>query len=123
MKLRFGISNGTLQVARDFVMLISLHFVQIKNLPASFRQLFDGPAQSDTVDGSGEIWVGLAHIPFEGWRVGGDGLIQRKNGRRFAPAQLHEHSVHCNPVEPGGKGGIAAERVNVAKYLQESFLG
>ena len=51
------------------------------------------------------------------------GSSSESKRRSLTAAQLHQHSVHRNPVEPGGECRIAAERADAAKYLQESFLG
>jgi len=111
-----------LQLARDFVMLDPLHFVQIKNLPAALGKFLDGAMQGKPIDSSGEIQISCANIAFQRWRLGRNWLVQGEQRRRFAAPQLHEHRVHCNPVEPSRKGRIAAKRIDIAKHLQESFL-
>lgn len=51
------------------MVLESLNFVQIKNLTASFRKLFDGAAQCKSVDCSREVQVGCANIAPERRRL------------------------------------------------------
>ena len=43
------------------------------------------------------------------------------SGRPFL-AQMHEHHVYRQPVQPGGKRRLAAEGRNLAIELQERFL-
>ena len=40
----------------------------------------------------------------------------------FLFAKAHEDDVRSETVQPGGKGGFAAERVNLAEELEEGFL-
>ena len=44
MKLRFRISDRASELARDFVMLKSLNFVEIKDLTAALGKFLDGAA-------------------------------------------------------------------------------
>jgi len=37
-------------------------------------------------------------------------------------AEAHEDYVRGEAVQPGGEGGLAAERVNLAEELEEGFL-
>src|SRR5580700_2713467 len=103
-------------------MLESLYFVQIKNLAASFGQLFDRTTQRDPIDCSGEIEVGDANVSFQGGGLCRHGLIERQYRGRLAASQLHEHSVDRNTVQPSGEGRVSAERMEIAKHLQKSFL-
>jgi hypothetical protein len=41
---------------------------------------------------------------------------------RLALAKAHQDCVDCNPVEPGRKGGVAAERVQATENLNEGIL-
>src|SRR5712672_3928822 len=104
-------------------MLITFNFVQSENFSAAFRELLHGATQRNSVDSAKEAWIRFPHVPTQRWRVRRNGLVKRQDWGRFAAAQLHQHSVHRHPVQPGRKGRVAAERTHAAEYLQKSFLG
>src|ERR1700723_85659 len=122
VKLRFRVPDGTSQLAGEFVMLISLYFVQVKNLAASRRKLLNGTAQRNSVNHSGKTGIGFANITLERGRLIRYGLVEGKHRRRLTAPQLHEDGVHRDAVEPSRKSRIPAERIDIAKDLQKSFL-
>src|SRR5208283_5504398 len=104
------------------MMLVAFHFMKIENLPASFRELFHGPAQRDAIDGSMKTGVDATNIALERRRVCRDWLIQGEDGRFLAAPQLHQNCVHRNPVKPGRKSRVTPKRIDGAKHLQKGFL-
>src|SRR5580700_9309892 len=91
VQLRFRVPNGTLQLPGDFVMLISLYFVQVKNLAASRRKLLNSTAQRNSVNCSGETGIGFADIALERGRLIRYGLVEGKHRGRLTAPQLHEN--------------------------------
>ncbi len=51
-----------------------------------------------------------------------NGSSSESTGDDLRLPQLHQHGVHRDPLEPSGKGGVAAERLDIAKHLEEGFL-
>src|SRR5215471_1280763 len=50
VELRLGISYRAVEQFRNFLVLVSFHFVQQENSTVAVRELFDRPRQSDTID-------------------------------------------------------------------------
>src|ERR1700731_3403545 len=62
--------------------------------------------------------VPLRRILFRGI----DGLFQRDEVEAFF-AEVHEHEVDCEAMEPSREGRLAAEAADLAEEVEEGLLG
>src|ERR1700737_1187644 len=100
-------------------MFITLYIVQNKDHPVAGRQGGDSALQRDAVDRPGEMEVAAAEVTLGGVLVGGvDGLLKRDQLQALL-AELHQHEVDGEAVQPGGECGLTAEAADLAKEVQE----
>src|SRR5579859_573231 len=122
VQLRFAVSDGASQHSRNLVMFIALNVVENKNHAVAGRQVADGPLEHHAVNRAGERQIEAAKLfgsaLLEAWLKR---FLKRDLGQRFF-AQVHKYCVHREAMQPGGKGGLAAEESDLAIELQESFL-
>ncbi len=124
VELRLGVADGAVHHLGDFVVLVAVHIVEQEHLPVAGGKLLDGVFQCNAVDGAHQQRVLLADFALGAFAglVGVDGFVER-NLRQLLLAQVHQHHVHRQPMQPGRKRRLAAESLNLAEELQESFLG
>src|ERR1041385_8628884 len=103
-------------------MLISLYFMQCKNGAAALWEFLQSAPESDAIDDAGQFRIALAEITMERRRLRVHRLVKRNGRRGFPAAELHQHCVDGNAIQPGRKCGISAERADGSKHLQESLL-
>ena len=96
-------------------MLVTFNVVKDKNEPVTSRQIGDGAFKGQPVDGAAQGQVGSAPKLRPGLSSG-TGSIASSSEIRLRPllAQLHQHHVDRQPMQPGGEGGVAAESCNLA---------
>src|ERR1700733_1636257 len=67
--------------------------------------------------------VAAAEVPLRRILFGGiDGLFQRDEVEALL-AEVHEHEVDGEAMEPGGEGRLAAEAADLAEEMEEGLLG
>src|SRR5215470_15162402 len=103
-------------------MLVPFDLVQGKNAAAAFREFLESTAQCNAINHATEIRIIFPEIAMQRRRLGVNRFVQRHCGRRFAPTQLHQHSIHRDAIEPGREGGVTTKRSNRAEYLKKGFL-
>ena len=104
-------------------MLVAFDIVKQEDEPVSGREVGDGLFERKAVDGTGESEVGGTKAASWAFFGGGfHGLVERDQLQALA-AELHEDDIDGEAVEPGGKGGVAAEGGDFAVELEEGFLG
>ena len=122
VELRFAIADGTAQHLGNFIVFVTLDIMQHKDDAVSRRQTLDGPPQVDPIDGSGQdIVTGTDVPPGTIFVLRLQGLLQR-NFREPFLAQVHEHYVHRQAMQPGGERRFTAKRGDLAIKLQEGLL-
>ena len=121
MKLRLGISDRAIHDLRNLVVLVPLDIVQHEYVPVSRRQRFDRLRKPDAVDRTEEPEVILPEVSLDGFVMGRVGFVERNNRETFL-SHPHQHDVHHQAMQPGGKGGVAAEGRYFPKKLKKSLL-
>src|SRR5580704_4810856 len=66
-----------------------------------------------------EAFVVPAKFPTAGFGI----ALPDADTTRRPPAEMHQGSIHCHTMQPGGQRGFTAKRCQLAKRLNESFLG
>jgi hypothetical protein len=83
----------------------------------------DGALEGYAVDGAGELRIAAAEVALGrvlfGWV---DGLFEGDEVEALL-AEVHEHEVYREAMEPGGEGGLAAEAADLAEEMEEGLLG
>src|SRR5581483_10398599 len=122
VQLRLAVADGTSHHLGNLVVFVAFNVVQHKNDAVARRQALDGAFQVHAVNRTrqnvipcpdvllGPVFLGL-HALFQG------------DFRQALFAQVHQHYVDREPVQPRGKGGLSPECRDLAIQLQESFLG
>src|SRR6266705_6245640 len=99
-------------------MLIALNIVQNKHRPVAWRQLRYRVLKRELVD----------HRDSPGalqWRfddIGEVALLARMLELNPALAEVHQHLIHGQPVQPGREGRLAAKASDLLVDLQEDLL-
>jgi len=63
----------------------------------------------------------VARVPLQGILSRVTSLLKGDLPQNFLP-QPHQHHIHHQPVQPGAKSRLAAERRNLTEEVQERFL-
>src|SRR5579884_109500 len=101
MQLRLAVPNGAAHHFRNFVMFVTFHVMQYKDDSVSRRQALYGPFQVHPVDRPGQHIVPGADILLRTvFMLRFQRLIQRYL-RQSLLAQVHQHHVYRQPVQPG----------------------
>lgn len=104
-------------------MVETFDIVQLVDQPVPRSETGEGAVDGEPVDDAGLVEVAgseVARHAFFG-DVGHE-VIERDNGENTF-AQVHEHGVDREPMEPGGEIGVTAEGSELAMDLKEGFLG
>ena len=123
VKLGLGISNGTSQDSRDFIMFVPLDIVKDEDRTVPGGQAANGSFQIDPVDGSRQVEVYILQITR--WRrvfAPLDCLIDGHLIRNLL-SQMHQNDVHRQAVEPCAKGRLTPKGGDFPVQLHEGFLG
>ena len=103
-------------------MFKSMDFMKDKGVSISRRQCCQGAVDRDAVHSAGLYQVAFAEIPRNAYF--GDRrheLIERANGQDPL-AQIHQHNVDGDSMEPGCKSRIATKRWELAMQLEKGLL-
>ena len=123
MQLRLAVADGAFQHVGDLVVLVAFDIVQNEDEPVTWGKIGDGAFQRDPIDGSGEHEVARADVLARTVFLRGfQGLFKRDLGQTLL-AQVHEHDIDREAVQPGGECRVAAEGADLAIELQKGFLG
>jgi hypothetical protein len=122
MELRLGVAGGALEHGGDLVVLEAFDVMQHEDHAVAGRKRGDGAFQRDAVDRTGEVRVAGAEVALGSVVFAGvDGLFERDELQALF-AQVHEHEVDRQAVQPGGERALAAEAAQLAVQVQEGFL-
>src|SRR5215472_125877 len=123
VKLRFRVSDRAPHDFGNLVVLISLHIVQDEHCFVTRRELFDGALQIHAVDRTGQAQIRAAKIPPRPPRlVVRFGHLLKRRLVTGLLAQLHEHDVNREPVQPRRESGFASKSSNLPEKLEEGLL-
>src|SRR5258705_153013 len=103
-------------------MIISANLMHEKHGSISGRQFFHRSRQHDSVNTTGEAFVVYAKLTLRSAGRSSDRLLKGQVTRSLFP-KVHEHRIHRDPIQPGGKSGFAAEIADLAEYLEKCILG
>src|SRR4051812_46210435 len=95
--------------------------MQQENRAIAIGQFFDGASQSNSIYRSGKTVVTAAVFTTHNLRVLVIRFIKRNLAEDFL-AEVHQHRVDRNPVQPGGKRRITTESGELAENLQKRVL-
>ena len=117
------ISGGALEHGRNLVMLEAFDVVEDEDHAIAGGKRCDGSLERDAVYRTGERLIAGAEVALGSVVLGGvDGLFERDQLQALL-AQMHEHQVDGEAVQPGGEGGLAAEAAELAEEVEEGLLG
>ena len=119
MQLRLGVANSAVQDLRDLSMTVSVKFVQLENSAISEGKSFQGPLQSNAIEGVLQPFVmatKLAPCRF---------CIARAIQRRLSGyllSKMHQCCIHRNAMKPRGECGLSTKCRQLPKCLDECLL-
>ncbi len=99
-------------------MLVSFDIVKREYCPISWRQLGDSLVQCYAIDNRHCIGI-FRTLYYLNWRFT---ILSRLLHTNPALAEVHEHLIDCQPVEPGSKGRFTPKTSNLSKELYEDLL-
>src|SRR5688572_31408893 len=95
-----------------------LDVVQGKHRPITGRELRDRLIEGDAVDNGHGVGV-FCPFYYLGWCFT---VFSRLLHTHAAFAEVHEHLIDCEPVQPGSKGRLTPETADFSKELNEDLL-
>ena len=104
-------------------MLVALNVVQNKNQPVAGRQIVDRPLQRQPVNSAGKGQIRSAKAASRAVLPEPAPSPHPAKSAKPLLAQLHQHDIDGQPVQPGGKGRVAPERRNLPVQLKKCLLG
>jgi hypothetical protein len=99
-------------------MFMSLNVMEGEHRPITGRQLSNSLVQRYPVNYRHGIGVFRAFY-YLNWRFP---VLSRLFHPHPAFAEMHQHLIDCQPVQPGSKGGFAPEATDFSKELNEDLL-
>jgi len=121
---RLGVHDGDAGDFGDFVVLVTVNVVKNDGELIADRERVDSALEADGIER--DLRTRIGEEGFKGIVAGivgvGAKLVERR-ARVGILAEVHQDGVDGDAMEPGGKGRVAAEEINFAKYCQEDFLG
>src|SRR5208282_5700366 len=122
VQLRFAVADRAVEHSCDLIMLVALYVVQDKDQPIASRKIGDCALERKSIDRSGQRQIRGTEATTWTVIVGGFHCFVQGHKWQSLLAQVHEHNIDREAVQPCGKSRVSSKCCDLSMQLKERLL-